>query len=79
MASAAPSQLSLTTEAYQPQMKKYWPKEGRHILAQYDDSSVVVYQAYNRGIANYAVEHQRYVIRVIVVAHSYQSGLAGRG
>jgi hypothetical protein len=37
---------------------KHWPQEGRHILAQYDDESIVVYQAYRPSIAQYAVKHQ---------------------
>ena len=36
-----------------------WPSTGRHILAHYDDESVVVYQAYNAAIADWAVAHQR--------------------
>ncbi|MBY0458405.1 MAG: DUF4291 domain-containing protein [Gemmataceae bacterium] len=36
---------------------KLWPKVGRHILAQFDDESVIVYQAYNVAIGRYAVEH----------------------
>ena len=38
----------------------HWPKTGRHILAQYDDTSIVVYQAYRPAIAEYAVRHQRF-------------------
>jgi hypothetical protein len=37
-----------------------WPDSGRHILAQYDDSTVVVYQAFRSTIADFAVEHQRF-------------------
>ncbi|MCB9628399.1 MAG: DUF4291 domain-containing protein [Sandaracinaceae bacterium] len=37
-----------------------WPSTGRHILAHYDDESVVVYQAYNAAIADWAVAHQRF-------------------
>lgn len=37
-----------------------WPNEGRHILAQYDDDNIVVYQAYNPAIAAWAVEHQQF-------------------
>lgn len=33
------------TEKYIVQKPK-WPKQGRHILAQYDDDSILVYQAY---------------------------------
>jgi len=34
-----------------------WPRDGRHILAHYDDETVIVYQAYNRNVAEYAVRH----------------------
>jgi hypothetical protein len=34
-----------------------WPQAGRHILAQYDDESIVVYQAYRPGIGAWAIEH----------------------
>ena len=37
-----------------------WPASGRHILAQHDDESIVVYQAYRPAIAEYAVAHQRF-------------------
>lgn len=37
-----------------------WPTEGRHILAQSDETSVVVYQAYRPSIADHAVAHQRF-------------------
>ena len=33
------------TEPYREQVK-LWPKDGRHILVQFDADSVVVYQAY---------------------------------
>src|SRR5688572_14610926 len=39
---------------------KGWPDSGRHILAQYDDDSVVVYQAYRSSIADFAVAHRRF-------------------
>ncbi|XP_071093471.1 uncharacterized protein [Haliotis cracherodii] len=60
MACATPSvKKQLTTEPYADQ-KQHWPKSGRHILAQYDENSVVVYQAFNPSIAIYAVEHQEF-------------------
>lgn len=37
-----------------------WPSQGRHILADYDDASIVVYQAYRPSIAEFALEHQRF-------------------
>ncbi|MBW4489645.1 MAG: DUF4291 domain-containing protein [Trichocoleus desertorum ATA4-8-CV12] len=33
------------------------PKTGRHIIAQYGEASVVVYQAYRPAIAHFALEH----------------------
>ena len=46
----------LITEPYSEQVKS-WPKEGRHILAQYDEDTIVVYQTYRPSIGNYAAEH----------------------
>jgi hypothetical protein len=37
-----------------------WPRQGRHILAQFDLSSIYVYQAYRPSIATYAVRHQQF-------------------
>lgn len=34
-----------------------WPKQGRTLLAQYDDNRVVVYQAYSLAIADFAVKN----------------------
>jgi hypothetical protein len=51
--------MPLTSELYAQQVK-LWPKVGRHILAQYDDDSVVVYQAYSPAIGRYAAEHGRF-------------------
>lgn len=48
--------MTLTTERYTEQAAR-WPKSGRHILAQYDDESVVVYQAYRPSIGRFAAEH----------------------
>jgi hypothetical protein len=49
----------LVIEPYREQVK-VWPKEGRHILAQFDAESVVVYQAYRPSIGRYAVQHGRF-------------------
>lgn len=35
-----------------------WPKQGKHILAQYNNDSVVVYQAYRKSIGRFAAENQ---------------------
>jgi hypothetical protein len=59
------------TESYVLQRDRDWPKEGRHILAQYDVDSVVVYQAYCPEIAQYAVEHQRLVISRWVLSSAH--------
>ena len=48
--------MNLQTEPYLTQVAR-WPSSGRHILAQFDDESVVVYQAYRPSIGRYAAEH----------------------
>jgi len=48
--------MNLETELYTVQTAT-WPTEGRVILAQYDDDSVVVYQAYRPEIGNFAAQH----------------------
>jgi hypothetical protein len=48
--------VALVTEPYREQVN-VWPKEGRHILAQYDDDNIVVYQAYRPSIGRYAAEN----------------------
>jgi hypothetical protein len=44
--------MNLLTEPYLEQAK-LWPQSGRHILAQFDDQSIVVYQAYSPAIGKY--------------------------
>lgn len=39
------------------QQVKNWHSKGKHILAQYDDDSIIVYQAYNPSIGNAAIEN----------------------
>ena len=51
--------MKLRTEKYSEQLAR-WPDQGRHILAQFDDESVVVYQAYRPAIGLFAIEHQRF-------------------
>ena len=43
-----------------PEQMRIWPTEGRHILAQYDDSSIIVYQAYRPAIGQYAAQHGKF-------------------
>jgi len=45
--------MLLVTESYLQQVGR-WPASGRHILAQYDATSVVVYQAYRSQTGNFA-------------------------
>jgi hypothetical protein len=47
---------SLRLDSYQAQAAR-WPSAGRHVLAQYDDDSVVVYQAYRPSIGQYTAAH----------------------
>lgn len=42
------------------EQNKFWPKTGFHILANYDDESISVYQAYCDSIAQYAVKYQKF-------------------
>jgi len=49
----------LIWERYEDQ-KRLWPQTGRHVVAQFDDESVVVYQAYNSAIAQYAVANKKF-------------------
>jgi hypothetical protein len=48
--------MKLLTEPYLNQVSN-WPKTGRHILAQFDKNTVVVYQAYRPAIGLFAAEH----------------------
>ena len=48
--------MKLLTEAYLAQAER-WPKAGRHILAQFNDETVVVYQAYRPAIGHFAAQH----------------------
>ena len=48
--------MTLALERYESQDAR-WPARGRHVLAQYDDETVVVYQAYRPAIGRFATEH----------------------
>lgn len=48
--------MPLQTEPYLTQTA-HWPKTGRHILAQFDDETVTVYQAYRPEIGQWAAQH----------------------
>lgn len=46
----------IQTEPYVDQVAR-WPKAGRHLLAQFDDASVVVYQAFKPSIGLFAAKN----------------------
>lgn len=50
---------TMRLQNYQQQLP-LWPTSGQHILAQFDENSIYVYQAYRPAIAHFAVEHQRF-------------------
>ena len=49
--------MNLRIESYVAQ-QKCWPQTGYHIMAQYDDQKVIVYQSYRPSIGNFAVTNQ---------------------
>lgn len=51
--------MPLVLEPYLAQRER-WPSAGRHILAQYDDHALIVYQAYRPSIAEHALAEQRF-------------------
>ena len=48
--------MNIETESYLKQ-KENWPRTGKHILANYDDETIIVYQAYRASIGNFALKH----------------------
>ena len=48
--------MSFSTSPYLEQTLR-WPRRGRVLLAQYDDESVIVYQAYRPSLGHWAAEH----------------------
>lgn len=49
--------MKLELKKYKEQLTE-WPKSGHHIMAQYTDEKIVVYQSYRPGIGNFASENQ---------------------
>nr|WP_317169811.1 DUF4291 family protein [Nonlabens sp. Ci31] len=49
--------MKLKTASYKHQLME-WPQEGHHIIAQYDDEKVIVYQSYRPEIGLFAAENQ---------------------
>jgi hypothetical protein len=48
--------MKLSTDLYADQFNR-WPNSGRHILAHFDDESIIVYQAYRPSTGKHAVVH----------------------
>lgn len=51
--------MKLRTEFF-PEQKERLPKKGQHIIGQTRDGQIVVYQAFNPKISQYAVENQKF-------------------
>lgn len=49
--------MNLKTKLYTEQLE-LWPPSGYHIMAQYNDQEIIVYQAYRPAIGNFASKHQ---------------------
>jgi len=49
----------MRTEQYTAQQNRL-PATGKQIIAYREDESIIVYQAFNHSIANYAVQHQQF-------------------
>lgn len=49
--------MKLTIKPYKEQLNE-WPQTGHHIMAQYDEERVVVYQSYRPAIGDFAFRNQ---------------------
>lgn len=49
--------MKLKTALYTEQIKS-WPEKGHHIMAQYDEDKIVVYQSYRPAIGHFARDRQ---------------------
>lgn len=63
--------MHLITEPYLAQ-QSYWPTSGRHILAQYDDTSIVVYQAYRPAIGRFAAQQSSQYLFLFLICPDTQ-------
>lgn len=48
--------MTINTEPYLEQLAR-WPQRGKHILAHFDDDSIIVYQAYGPTIGEFATRN----------------------
>ena len=49
--------MKLNIKPYTEQLKE-WPEKGHHIMAQYNDEEIIVYQSYRPSKGNFAVRNQ---------------------
>lgn len=49
--------MNIKLKSYKEQLET-WPKQGHHIMAQYDNAKVIVYQSYRPEIGDFAVKNQ---------------------
>ncbi|MBV1923485.1 MAG: DUF4291 domain-containing protein [Flavobacteriaceae bacterium] len=49
--------MKLITKLYKEQLSE-WPQSGNHIMAQFDQEKIIVYQSYRPEIGNFAVQNQ---------------------
>ncbi|MBO9582740.1 MAG: DUF4291 domain-containing protein [Flavobacterium sp.] len=49
--------MKIELKKYSEQLQE-WPKSGYHIMAQYDDEKIIVYQSYRKEIGEFAVKNQ---------------------
>lgn len=49
--------MKIELKKYSEELKE-WPKSGYHIMAQYDDEKIIVYQSYRKEIGKFAVKNQ---------------------
>ncbi len=79
--------MRLQIEPYPAQAERL-PRSGRHILAQFDDDAIVVYQAFRPAIGHWAAEHGHFGgefsfarmswIKTSFLWMMYRSGWAGK-
>ena len=48
--------MQIPTTSYLEQSKS-WPQSGKHILAHFDDDTIIVYQAYRPSIGHFAARN----------------------
>ncbi len=49
--------MKIKLKTYKEQLR-FWPPNGHHIMAQYDDEKIIVYQSYRKDIGEFAVQNQ---------------------